>query len=431
LIIANLGYAGIGELPEAIAALEAYRAGEIGRRGLEERLKAVRLARLLKQQEAGVDWIPVGDFTLSDRALDHAAAFGLAPEPKPVSIGEAGARGPAASGFAGADEPPEPAACRSKARYGIAQRHAAPTFTADAAPRLVRNPWAEAFLEARPHLAALPVPVMIGPYTFAKLAGGLPAEEALERLAPVYAEALRGLAAAGAEWAQLEEPELARPVPAEHWPLIGRVWRAMHDAAPQLSLMLQATSGVPDDIGRLLGLPAAGVGLDFTADGGRALQAVAKRGFPSDRVLGAGIVDGRSVWRCDLRAACELLENLRRLVPQVRLALQPTCSLAHAPSALRGGRAPHGLPRHALACADVKLGELRVLRDALAEGRDAVKLDLMDSDVIQDMLRVLLPAVPSDGGPAGNARTHARGPAGGKPPVAGASSRAQAAAGTA
>lgn len=412
LIIVNLGYAGIGELPEAMATLEAYRTGEIGGRGREERLKAVRLARLKKQQEAGVDWIPVGDFTLSDRVPEHAAAFGLAPEPKPRPTGEAGVCGPAASGPAGGGEPPEP----TTARYGTSRRHAAPLFAPDAAPRLVRNPWAEAFLEARAHLAARPVPVMIGPYTFAKLAGGLPAEEALDRLAPAYAEALRGLAAAGAEWAQLEEPELARPVPAEHWPLIGRVWRAMHDAAPRLRLMLQATPGVPDDVGRLLELPAAGIGLDFTADGDRALQAVAKSGFPSGRVLGAGIVDGRSVWRRDLRAACELLEHLRRLMPQVRLALQPTCSLAHAPSALRGGRAPHGLPAHALACADVKLGELRVLRDALAEGRDAVKLDLMDSDVLQDMLRVLLPAASADGG---------------EPPVAGASSRAQTTAGTA
>ena len=420
IIISSMGHAGIGQLPEGRALLEAWRAEVIGGRELEERLKRFRLDRLLSQQEAGVDWIPVGDLALRDRMLDHAAAFGLAPEPH--------GNGPSHA-FHPACGSPEDAGFRTKPWYGASGRYVVPELAANAEPRLVRNPWVEAFLEARAILRALPVPVMIGPYTFAKLADGLPTEEKLERLAPVYAEALRGLGEAGAEWAQLEEPELARPVPPEHWPHIGRAYRALHDAAPKLRLMLQLPYGAPDDLTRLLSLPAAGVGLDFTAGEGRALLEVAKRGFPADRVLGAGVIDGRRIWRSDLRAACGLLENLRRLKPQIRLALQPSCSLAHAPAAPADGRAPHGLPAHALATAGVKLRELRVLRDALAEGRDAVKLDLIDSDVLQEMLRALLPAaVPADAGqvsagpggpPSGRKHAHAPGHAGSGPACGG------------
>lgn len=374
IIIVNLGYAEHAGEPEDQAAYgkrpDGGPAGSIGGRSggrnSEDRTRGPGIARLLRQQEAGVDWIPVGDFAPRERLKAHAAAFGLAFDPA----------------------------------------------AAEAAPHLADHPWAGAFREARAHLAALPVPVMLGPYTFAKRASRVPAGEALERLAPVYAAALRELEAAGAEWVQIEEPELARPVPPEHWPHIMRTWRAMHDAAPRLRLMLQPTPGAPEDIGRLLELPVAGIGLDFTADGGRALRDVAMRGFPSDRMLGAGIIDGRSFWRADLRSACELLERLRSLVPKVRLALQPTCSLAHAPAAPRKGRVPHGLPRHALATADVKLGELRVLRAALLEGREAVKLDLADSDVTQDILRALLPAPMPDGDASagrspGQAREHA------------------------
>jgi 5-methyltetrahydropteroyltriglutamate--homocysteine methyltransferase len=416
IVIANLGYPRIGERLEGISALEAYRAGNIGERELEERLMAVRLARLLKQQEAGVDWIPVGDFALYDHVLDHSIAFGLVPE----RFAEAAARGPAALAFAMAEGAPGAAACRTKPWYGTPYQYIVPEPAAFTAPRLVHNPWAEAFREARAHLQALPVPVMIGPYTFAKLAEGLPPEEALERIAPVYAQALRGLHEAGAAWVQLEEPELARAVPPRHWPLIERTYRALHDAAPPLRLMLQLTFGLPDECARLLELPVAGIGLDFAADGGRALEAVAKHGFPAARVLGVGIVDGRSVWRSDLTAACALLENLRRLIPQVRLALQPSCSLLHAPVSLGPGTPPRGLPRHALAFADEKLGELRVLRTALTEGRDAVKLDLTDSDVLQDMLRVLLPAAVPDGGvPVEHAWVQACGPACIRPAISG------------
>jgi len=414
IVIANLGYPRIGEQLEGKKALEAYRAGAIGERELEERLGAVRIAGLLKQQEAGVDRIPVGDFALYDHVLDHSIAFGLVPE----RFAEAAARGPAALAFAMAEGAPGAAACRKKSWYGTPYQYIVPELAASAAPRLVRNPWAEAFREARAHLKKPPVPAMIGPYTFAKLAEGLPPEETLERIAPVYAEALRGLGQAGADWVQLEEPELARAVPQRHWPLIERVYQALREAAPQLRLMLQLTFGVPDDCARLFKLPAAGFGLDFAADGGRALAAVAKHGFPPGRVLGAGIVDGRSIWRSDLTAACALLEDLRRLFPQVRLALQPSCSLLHAPVAPRRAQAPRGLPRHALAFADEKLGELRVLRTALTEGRDAVRLDLTDSDVLQDMLRVLLPAAVPDGGvPVEHAWVQACGPACVRPAV--------------
>jgi 5-methyltetrahydropteroyltriglutamate--homocysteine methyltransferase len=404
IIIANLGDAGIGAFAEGRTLLEAWRAGEIGDREMEERLKEIRIARLLRQQEAGVDWIPVGDHALCDRTLHHAVAFGLAPEP----LAEAAGRGPAALARALADDRADEAACRTKPRHGASFRHVAPSWPAGAQPSLVGNPWADAFREARALLAAQPVPVMIGPYTLAKLAGagagpGAPGVgDTLERLAPVYAEALRGIGEAGAEWAQLEEPELAEQVAPEHWPLVERMYRIMRDAAPRLRLMLQLTHGAPDDLSQPLALPVDGVGLDFTADGGRALLAVAKDGFPSDRTLGAGIIDGRRVWRSDLRTACALLANLRRLAPRVRLALQPTCGLTHAPTAFPAGLATSGLPAYALATADVKLGELRVLRAALADGPDAVRLDLADSDVLQEMLRVLLPAaVPDSSGPGG------------------------------
>jgi len=367
MIIVSQGNAGIAAMPGGQALLDVWRAGRIGGRELEERLKAIRIAHLLRQQEAGVDWIPVGDITPGDRMREHASAFGLAPE-RPA---EAGA-----------------GACAKT----------------DAEPRLVRNPWAGAFREARAHLKALPVPVMIGPYTFAKRLeaeagaesrpGGFDAGDLLMRLTPAYAEALRGIGEAGAEWVQLEEPELARPVAPADWPLIGLAYRMLRDAAPKLRLMLQLAGGVPDDLSRLHALPVAGIGLDFTPDGGRALAAVAKHGFPEDRVLGAGIIDGRPIWRSDLRAACALLEDLRRLAPRVRLALQPSCSLSHAPAAFPDGLAPRGLPAYALATADVKLGELRVLRAALAEGPEAVRLDLADSDVLQEMLRALLPVPP-------------------------------------
>src|SRR5690606_8194087 len=117
-------------------------------RELEKRLKDDRLARLLKQQEAGVDWIPVGGFAPQDHVADHIIAFGLAPE----RFAEAAERGPAALAIAMAEGVADAAPCRTKPWYGTPCRYVVPELAADTAPRLVRNPWAEAFREARAHL---------------------------------------------------------------------------------------------------------------------------------------------------------------------------------------------------------------------------------------------------------------------------------------
>lgn len=387
IVISSPGYPRIGERGEAVEAIKAFRAGAIGEREMTERMKKLRLEQLMRQQKAGVDWIPVGDFALYDHVLEHSIAFGIVPE----RFAEAAAQGSSALACAMAEGTAQAAACRTESWFDTPYRFFVPEWTMNMTPRLVRNPWAEAFREARPLLQTLPKPVMVGPYTFVRLADGLLPEDraaALDALTPAYAQALAELQDAGAVWVQIDEPAISRTVPQEDWPLIERVYQTLHDAAPGLRILLQISYGVPEpeDFVRLTALPAAGFGLDFTADGGRMLEIAAKCGFPADRVLGVGIVDGLSVWRTDLTAACTLLENLRRLFPRTPLALQPSCNLLHVPISLRHERALHGLPRLALAFADEKLGELRVLRTALTDGRDAVRLDLMDSDVLQDML---------------------------------------------
>src|SRR5699024_5494271 len=58
-------------------ALEAFWSNKISQDELLQTTKEIRLADLKKQQEAGVDLIAVGDFTLYDRALDTSAMFGI------------------------------------------------------------------------------------------------------------------------------------------------------------------------------------------------------------------------------------------------------------------------------------------------------------------------------------------------------------------
>src|SRR5699024_4592137 len=54
-------------------------------------------------------------------------------------------------------------------------------------------------------------------------------------------------------------------------------------------------------------------------------------GFPADKYLAAGIIDGRNVWRADLKETEAKIDVLRNLVSDDKLIIQPSSSLLHVP----------------------------------------------------------------------------------------------------
>lgn len=75
-----IGYPYIGEDREWKKALELFWRNELSEEDFEERLKKIRLARIDKQLQLGIEMVTVGDFTYYDRMLDTALMFGLVPK---------------------------------------------------------------------------------------------------------------------------------------------------------------------------------------------------------------------------------------------------------------------------------------------------------------------------------------------------------------
>ena len=71
----------------------------------------------------------------------------------------------------------------------------------------------------------------------------------------------------------------------------------------------------------------AGISLDFTR--GKNLELVKAYGFPADKTLGAGVVDGRNVWKIRPEAVLTTLNELQKSVPDLRV--QPSASLQFVP----------------------------------------------------------------------------------------------------
>jgi 5-methyltetrahydropteroyltriglutamate--homocysteine methyltransferase len=387
-IAANLGYPRIGPRRELKAALEAYWAGTSDETALRAAAAALRAGAWAQQQGAGISHVPSGDFALYDHVLETACAFGLIPEgygwagEGPASLATLfalarGARGTEAERAAGIAEA-APALEMTK-WFDTNYHYLVPRLSPRTRPRLVHDRWSEAFREAAAQ-GTRTRPVLLGPVSLlllAKAEEGLSPLALLPALLPAYAAALRGLAEAGAAWVQLDEPCLVLDLPAGAAEGYRTAYRALAGAAPGLHLLLATYFG---DLGENLplaaSLPAAGLHLDLARAPGQldaALQA-----WPADRWLSLGVVDGRNVWRSDLRVALGLLRRAAAGFAR-RLMVAPSCSLLHVPHSLKPETALDPALRRRLAFANEKLAEVAALARGLDEGEEAIAQALAES----------------------------------------------------
>ncbi|MCQ6559609.1 hypothetical protein [Paenibacillus mendelii] len=377
-VVANLGYPRIGEHCQWKEVLEQFWAGHISQSELHRTMRALRLQHINKQAAAGVGIIPVGDFSLYDHVLDHSIAFGLIPERYSSLRGADSLH----LYYAMAKGTEHSAACETASWFDTNYHYVVPEWVKGFTPQLCRNHWLEHIQEAPAPLRAALRPVMIGPYSFTKLIKGLPGgqfESVLRSFIPVYAELLDQLSTSGIEWVQIDEPALSQNMNRVDYELLQDIYGALGSSTRGIKLMLQTYFGAASEPARLFQLPVDGIGLDFVHDQGVHGKAIAELGFPQDKVLGVGIVDGSNIWRTDLSVAWAVLDGLIRTVPAERLLLQPSCSLLHVPVTLRNeSKLPH-LVRLSLAFADEKLAELAVLSRGLREGRRSIALDMSDN----------------------------------------------------
>jgi 5-methyltetrahydropteroyltriglutamate--homocysteine methyltransferase len=370
-VISSLGYPRIGENREWKKLLESFWAGKTEEEGFEAEMKKLRLQRLQKQRELGVELIPVGDFTLYDHVLDTSAMFGLVPS----RYGYAGGPVSLATYFAMARGSKEAPACEMTKWFNTNYHYIVPEL-GEAEPRLVGNRPLAAYLEAKNELGIDGKPVLVGPFTFVKLAKGYKQErfaELVEQLVPLYAQVLRELEQAGARWVQIDEPSLVTDLTAAELAVLESAYKQLSSAAPGLNVILQTYFEAVSAYQTVIELPVKAIGLDFVHGREGNLRALREFGFPAGKTLAAGIIDGRNIWRSDLGGKRQLLEELAAIVPGERLIVQPSCSLLHVPVSLAREEKLDATLLGALAFAGEKLGELAVLAQAArGDGGEAV-----------------------------------------------------------
>lgn len=371
----NLGFPRIGARRELKFALESYWKGQSS---LEElKSLAARLRQRHWADQAGIDLVPVGDFSFYDQVLDMSFTLGNLPERVRGFHGDAldnyfrVARGRSAetaeahAGCCGGVAAGEMTKWfDTNYHYIVPEFSAATTFQLDASRLLAQ-------LDEATAQGVKVKPVIIGPVTY--LAIGKAKDDSdrlalLERLLPVYGELLDTLAARGVEWVQIDEPILVTELGADWQHAFNTAYHQLKGA--KVKILLATYFGQLQENAYLAAnLPVAGLHVDAINDREGVLPLINL--LPSHKVLSLGVINGRNIWKTDLTAVLDWLEPLAQRLGD-RLWIAPSCSLLHVPVDLEQEQKLDADLRSWLAFALQKLDELKVLATALRDGREAI-----------------------------------------------------------
>jgi 5-methyltetrahydropteroyltriglutamate--homocysteine methyltransferase len=386
----TLGFPRIGPRRELKIALERFWSGKSSAQSLLDDAKALRAAAWARQHGAGVTHIPSNDFSLYDHVLDTSAMVGNIPKIYGWSGGDisldtyfAMARGSSghneayAHGHGRGDLP----ALEMTKWFDTNYHYMVPEFVPVQSFTLASTKPIDEFLEAK-SLGYHTRPVLLGPVTYLMLGKGRDADldllSLLPGLLPVYEEVLRRLAAAGADWVQIDEPALVLDLDERAQAAFGAVYAMLAHAAPTIKMLLTTYfGGLADNLETALSLPVAGLHIDLVRAPGQLESLLAKA--PTDLVLSLGVIDGRNVWRSDLAALLDKIEPVVEARGAENLILAPSCSLLHVPVDLAQETDLDPEIKGWLAFAIQKLSELDALRRAVDGGRGAVSAALAAS----------------------------------------------------
>ena len=229
-------------------------------------------------------------------------------------------------------------------------------------------------------------PQIVGPLTL--LLGAKAEQGSAEDFAPIdrldefvaaYAQVLEQLAERGVEWVQLDEPGLTvdRADNAKVAQLAERTYRALAAAEKRPQILVTSPYGsLRENLPALLGTGVEALHLDLVHGvySKAELESVSAAGVH----LVAGVVNGRNVWRADVRAALKTLEALPG-ASEGAVSVASSTSLQHVPHDL-ALEDPAEVPVDGLAFADQKVAEIALLARGLAEGEAAVEPELKAAD---------------------------------------------------
>ena len=320
-----LGYPRIGPRRELKKATEAYWAGRETAAGLEQTAAGLRRQTWETLRDAGLSDIPSNTFSRYDHVLDTAVMVNAVPK-RFAGLAGLDAYVAMARGADGVT------ALELTKWFDTNYHYLVPELEQATDLRLVDDKPVREYLEAK-QLGIETRPVLLGPVSFLLLSKavepGFAPLDLLDPLLAAYEQLLGELHAAGAQWVQLDEPTLAADRTDAELDALRRAYQRLGSLAGRPKLLVSTYFGeIGGALPVLAGSPVEAIGLDFVAGPGNR-EALGAIGGIGEKILVAGVVDGRNVWRANMPAVLSLCASLLGLVGE--LTVSTSCSLLHVP----------------------------------------------------------------------------------------------------
>ena len=361
-----IGYPRVGTLRELKFATEKYFKQAIAAEDLFAAAAELRKAHWQKQFENAIDYISSNDFSFYDTMLDTAVllnavpgryrALGLSPLDEYFAM---------ARGYQGKNG--DVKALAMKKWFNTNYHYLVPEIDEDAEIKLAGTKPFDEYAEAQ-KAGVETKPAIIGAFTFLKLArcaGTKKPGDYLDSVADAYGEILNRFNSLGTAWVQFDEPYLVTDLSAEDRELFLALYRRILSSKGQVKVLLQTYFGdIRDCYGDAVSLAFDGIGLDLI-EGKKSLELVETNGFPKDKILFAGVVNGKNIWKNNYAQTYEIIGKLQKHCGEI--VLSTSCSLLHVPYTLRNETKLSEEHRNYFAFAEEKLAELRGLKAILSD----------------------------------------------------------------
>ncbi len=368
---AVIGFPRVGTLRELKFASERYFRKEVTREELLQTARELRKRHWEVQKQAGIDYISSNDFSFYDITLDTAVLLGIVPERyRKLKLSTLDTYFAMARGYQG--ESGDVKALAMKKWFNTNYHYIVPEVEDDMIMELSGDKLFAEYKEAKA-LGIETKPIVVGPYTMLKLCrytGSKKAADFTDAFVNVYKQIIEKCETQGALWLQIEEPALVQDMSKEDIALFHKIYDALLSVSDSCKILLQTYFGDVRDIYKdLITMPFAGIGLDFL-EGKKTAALVEEYGYPTDKILFAGLVNGKNIWKNHYDRTLKVIRNLRE--KDINVVLSTSCSLLHVPYTLQHENKLVKEYLEHFAFAEEKLTELKDL-GKLADCKDYTK----------------------------------------------------------
>ena len=349
------GFPRIGEQRELKRALEGFWAGKIDEASLQAVAKELRIKHIKYQDERGIDLISANDFSFYDLMLDNIITFGAIPS-RFQNLNDL------EQYFALARGSKDAVAMEMTKWFNTNYHYIVPEITKDTNFTLNLDKILSEYKEAKSITSRKLKINLIGPITFLALSKTTDKTcpfSKFDELVSKYCELLKEISKLDDEViVQIDEPIFVTDLDEKLVKFIKPTYNKFSEISNLKIIFMTYFENAIKAVNELIDTKIWAIGLDFTNDKNfKALEILSK----SDKVLFAGIINGRNVWRANLDDKLKIIKKIKENLSEDRIFIGTSCSLLHVPFTLKYEDKLNSEIKSWLSFAVEKIDEVRIV----------------------------------------------------------------------